>query len=433
MATTRTLNPLPFEHLEPKRFEDLVRQLIYDFRPWRILEATGRSGGDDGFDARGIEVVSAAAVVDDEADGDDGAGDPPVERVWLIQCKREKEIGPAKMVKHLEAIPAESLENLYGLVLAAACDMSKATRDACREWCRASGVQEVHIWGRGEIEDQLFQPKNDNLLFAYFGISLQIRRQGVATRLRRRITLKRRIRKIQEHASWPGAAIILRDPADDRYPDVTRKGWDGGQYRWRPAWSRGAGIHGLRVVVRQHYGYYDYETEEWDIASGFNHIYPHEADQLWPAPALNGALGDISSDWMAMPKRYQVHFRLIATIPYEDLVEIDTEPDDFCELPTVFTTFRQRADGTFEPPFLDRVTIEMEASSAHMHVKWVPERHVQVFPEIMRDTAWETEWAGLNGFSLSSRRIDLPVDPTWAELRARRSEDPAASQDLSAS
>ena len=40
--TTRTLNPLPFNMLEPKRFEDLVRQLAYDFRHWQMLEATGR-------------------------------------------------------------------------------------------------------------------------------------------------------------------------------------------------------------------------------------------------------------------------------------------------------------------------------------------------------------------------------------------------------
>lgn len=32
---TRTMNPLPFQDLEPKRFEDLVRQLAYDFKPWR--------------------------------------------------------------------------------------------------------------------------------------------------------------------------------------------------------------------------------------------------------------------------------------------------------------------------------------------------------------------------------------------------------------
>lgn len=45
-TTTRTLNPLPFQDLEPHRFEDLVRQLAYDLRRWKSLEATGRGGSD---------------------------------------------------------------------------------------------------------------------------------------------------------------------------------------------------------------------------------------------------------------------------------------------------------------------------------------------------------------------------------------------------
>src|SRR3982074_725856 len=96
---TRTYNPLPFTALEPKRFEDLVRQLVYDFRPWRRLEATGRSGSDDGFHAPGLEIVQTAelpACVDrDELDDDADAPSTP-DRLWLIHCKRERTIGPAK-------------------------------------------------------------------------------------------------------------------------------------------------------------------------------------------------------------------------------------------------------------------------------------------------------------------------------------------------
>lgn len=54
---SKTLNPLHFEDLEPHRFEDLVRQLAYDFKNWRSLEPTGRLGADDGYDARGFEIV----------------------------------------------------------------------------------------------------------------------------------------------------------------------------------------------------------------------------------------------------------------------------------------------------------------------------------------------------------------------------------------
>jgi hypothetical protein len=63
MPVTRTLNPLPFHDLEPRRFEDLIRQLAYDFRPWLRLEATGRAGSDEGFDVRGIEPGETKSAV----------------------------------------------------------------------------------------------------------------------------------------------------------------------------------------------------------------------------------------------------------------------------------------------------------------------------------------------------------------------------------
>jgi hypothetical protein len=80
--------------LEPHRFEDLIRQLIYDFRTWRTLEATGRTGSDDGFDARAWEAVSSQAV-DDEDDNDTESGG--TDRQWLVQCKRERTITPKKL------------------------------------------------------------------------------------------------------------------------------------------------------------------------------------------------------------------------------------------------------------------------------------------------------------------------------------------------
>ena len=39
---TRTYGPIHFEDLDPHRFEDLIRELIYDYRDWQTIEATGR-------------------------------------------------------------------------------------------------------------------------------------------------------------------------------------------------------------------------------------------------------------------------------------------------------------------------------------------------------------------------------------------------------
>ena len=121
-GATRTLGPLHFEDLEPRRFEDLVRQLIYDFRSWRALEATGRSGSDDGFDARGFEIIDVGVPLpaDDDQDEELEELQTTTDRIWLIQCKRERSITPAKLRKYLSEIPPQSLAGLYRLIFVAA-------------------------------------------------------------------------------------------------------------------------------------------------------------------------------------------------------------------------------------------------------------------------------------------------------------------------
>lgn len=96
--TRRTLNPLPFGDLEPGRFEDSVRQLAYEFKYWRRLEAAGWAGSDDGVDARGYEIVDGTRSSLDPKGKEEGeAVEGASDRLWLIQCKREKKIGPTKL------------------------------------------------------------------------------------------------------------------------------------------------------------------------------------------------------------------------------------------------------------------------------------------------------------------------------------------------
>ena len=180
---TKTIGPLHLGDLDPHRFEDQIRQLLYDYRPWRDIEATGRTGSDTGFDIRAWETlpgISAVPVLDDEEERDEiEITQEGLVRQWLIQCKREKAIGPKKMEAYLDGLPSVEATDLYGLIFVAACDFSIETRNRFYERARLLGFQEVKLWGKAEIEDQLFQPKNDHLLFAYFGVSLQIRRRSI--------------------------------------------------------------------------------------------------------------------------------------------------------------------------------------------------------------------------------------------------------------
>jgi hypothetical protein len=148
MPVTRTLNPLPFHDLEPRRFEDLVRQLVYDFRPWLRLEATGRAGSDDGYDVRGIEPGDTPSEVTDAEDDEAADGEAAHvgnERTWLIQCKREKEIGPTKLQNYLDGIDADERRKLYAIIFVACCDFSKTSRDVMAEWCRDNSISEFHL------------------------------------------------------------------------------------------------------------------------------------------------------------------------------------------------------------------------------------------------------------------------------------------------
>src|SRR5882724_9092704 len=93
---TRTFGPIHFEDLDPHRFEDLVRQLTYDFKQWQSIESIGRGGADDGFDIRAYEVLLPSATPADE-DTQEDAPHPMEGNLWMIQCKREKELGPKRV------------------------------------------------------------------------------------------------------------------------------------------------------------------------------------------------------------------------------------------------------------------------------------------------------------------------------------------------
>lgn len=252
-TTTKTIGPLHFEDLEPKRFEDLVRQLAYEFRPWRKLEATGRSGSDDGFDARGYEIVGAEPATKSE-DEDDAREEAALtagaeDRLWLIQCKREKSIGPTALEKYLDDIVLQPGEKLHGLVFVACADFSKKARDKFAAKCKAKGLEEWYLWGKGELEDRLFRPENDHLLFAYFGISLTIRRRSQRADLRAKLVMKRkanRLLKNHEHSY-----LLLRPPEASTYPhsrDV--RDAETGEPPWSVRQYRGLQHDGLLFCVR---------------------------------------------------------------------------------------------------------------------------------------------------------------------------------------
>ena len=138
---TRTYGPIHFEDLDPHRFEDLIRELIYDYKDWQSIEATGRSGSDDGFDIRAYEKVGITSQV--ESDDDEVKEVHLMEgNLWMIQGKREKSIGPQKIKSIIADIDAENPP--YGYILAASANFSKKSYDVFREDRKSTRLNSSH-------------------------------------------------------------------------------------------------------------------------------------------------------------------------------------------------------------------------------------------------------------------------------------------------
>jgi hypothetical protein len=331
---TRTTNPLPFGDLEPKRFEDLVRQLAYDFKPWRRLEATGKAGSDDGFDARGYEKVysadepaSAREFVQESAESADAQSD----RLWLVQCKREKAVGPKKMRSYLNSLVLDAGTPLHGIVFAAACDFSLTSRNELARWCAENGLFEWQIWGKSELEDMLFQPKNDGLLFAYFGISLAIRRRSIVNTKRQEIAIKRSLGAILDGSSH--IPMLLRDVDDDTYPYLDAAL----PVRWRVREVIRLGAQGVWVALGKAPAWLSPDHQQWDAAlMAFDpnlDCSPHTVNPWRHAETAEqtSCVQHAAEQWQQFPKNERAWLYLTGIIAYQNIVAIDDGGDEHFE------------------------------------------------------------------------------------------------------
>jgi hypothetical protein len=269
---TRTYGPIHFEDLEPHRFEDLIRELIYDYKDWKSIEATGRSGNDDGFDIRAYEKLDTTEIIDSEDEVVVAETHPMEGNLWMIQGKREKEIGPRKIRKILAEIDIGNPP--YGYILAASANFSKDSYDAFREELRKKGVMEFYLWGKAELEDMLHLPKNDRILFTFFGISLVSKRRSRTTEIRSAVNMKNRLYKAvgPAHGDF-NQSVLIRDINDTHYPRKDKYKDFESRPRWREYIAFRHYPQGLLVHSHEYYAYVDTEKKEWDYTKIVDFVY----------------------------------------------------------------------------------------------------------------------------------------------------------------
>jgi hypothetical protein len=215
---SKTINQLHFEDLDPIRFEELILSIVYRWKRWKTLDHFGKAGSDDGID------IKASYILDNGKN-----------KEYVFQCKRYKKITLTQLKKIAKDFfeKNSSIPDTY--VLAIGCPVSKKNIERFRAILTEQGVSQVIIWTSSILESILYNEYQD-LLFAFFGISLVERRNNKATRIRRNIALKKRMQKdfvnhhptntIEERLKDPSSRfehseILIRSISDKAYPENT--------------------------------------------------------------------------------------------------------------------------------------------------------------------------------------------------------------------
>jgi hypothetical protein len=351
--TTKTLGPLHFEDLEPHRFEDLIRQLVYDFKEWQSIEATGRSGADEGWDIRAFEKQHPTDL---ESEDDEEASAPPSllsGNAWMIQVKREKTLGPSDVKRIVSEV--DSSTPPYGYILAAPTNFSKRSYDVFRAELQNKGVREFYVWGRAALEDMLQLPKNDRILFTFFGISLTSRRRSRTTEVRAAFLIKNKLyRVLGEHAELH-ADVLLRDLADTHYPYRREYADWGRRRRWRKLTAVGHHPRGLWLRVHKYYAYVDRAAKEWDFTRAIDLCdlsYDSQDRDDEEMGVLQKTQRLVLDSWELLPKARQAILLIDRLLPYAGIAAIDDKGDGLYKCPHVFVDFGERGPFVGEWPTL---------------------------------------------------------------------------------
>jgi len=271
-----------------------------------------------------------------QSDDEEESADISEERLWLIQCKRERTIPPQKMASYADEIIKNS--GLYGVIFTAACDFSRKSRDIFIAKLRSAGINEIHIWGKSELEDMLYQPKNDNLLFAYFGISLQVRRRSTITRIRGKLSIKKKLMAaLGGFGGHNYKPVVIKSIDDKDYPHKSK-------LKKCFTWDRLAFTEfyydGIVLEGEKYFAYIDDKNKKWDYISGANDSKPVEPYFLHSSksnPEKKDTI-DIARDFwnFKVPEKNKAIFKVLYLIPFDKIVAVDKEGDPIYQEPNIY-------------------------------------------------------------------------------------------------
>lgn len=301
LPVTSTQHRLPFNELDPRRFEDLCLALVLPLARWNHIRHVGRVGSDLGVDIDGVETLENGT-----------------NRAWSIQCKRYFRFTARDARKAIdEALQGGTVPDVFLLVVA--CDVSRQAQDAFGKYAKEKGIGQPAIWTRSILEARLYE--RTDLLLVYFGISMFDRSRRREDTIRRNIRLKDRawaefVRPInknplqkQPYDKFSYGKFVIRSIDDSSYPSVD---------------SSSVSISGWFVLEP-----YDFYHNGIEFILG-----------------MRTGLLDEEGNWCILSPDSQLKsdehcetFWLLGRIPYRNMVDFDLRGDEYYNVPHIFCTF----------------------------------------------------------------------------------------------
>ncbi len=301
---TRTTNPLHFEDLDPRRFEDLALALVYRLRTWEDIHHDGRTGSDDGVDIRAIERSIDGSL-----------------RHWFVQCKRYQSFASAQARTAVDEALAKAAEPPDVLLLVLGCDVSLATRTEYEAYAAGTGIETAMLWTSSKLEAMLYAEHTD-LLFSFFGVSLARAERTRENNVRRTLAMKRKLAKLIPHGKRPD--LIIRSIDDEMYPEVDEAP-EGKISSWFKA-EFGRHYHnGIELILNIQMIIIDRKTKKWAMID--------HKDPLIKAANFEYERVINQTAYVVM-KVYT-----IGRIPFRNIFEVDEDGDEYYNFPHLYCRY----------------------------------------------------------------------------------------------
>jgi len=242
-------------------------------------------------------------------------------------------------------------------------------------------LEEFHIWGKAELEDMLFLPKNDHLLFAYFGLSLQTRKRSISNEIRSNLSLKRKlVKEFGELRKKHSKIVLIRDYKDKTYPNIpNKKNFIKNPRWWYYHFDSHQPVNNVGFVVNEYYAYLDYNTKEWDtisdcnIRNSWSFVYGIPKDYF-----ISEKQQRYNDYWrLKIPENNRAILSQLRVIPYERILAVDEIGDYYNKGPHLLVEPLANGD-LFEPtPYYFIKT----TSSYSQMLSPKPSKRISYFPK----------------------------------------------------